>query len=423
MKPYRVSRFILLIVIFSLITSIIVGCTNINNKFNTETVSDDKALSINSFLEKNSSSVDLKDGSLTGLSIFDNDIDKYDVFLAGESHAIAKNYDIQLALLKYFNQKADVRYLLGEMGYSKSAFINEYMETGNEELLELIYRNLKGTASWNKESYEFWKKLRKYNMTLPENKKIKVIGIDIEHQVKTALIYLYSIIPNREIPESIKPTIERFKNSKNNIKNKDELRKLIHLLRDDMKNNEIIYKEYFGDKFFDFSIVVDNIENSINAYEADFDIIREQSIYDNFKRVYNQLPKGKYFGQWGLEHVYQRLCHSYMDEKDRFAMYLNRDDSPVKDKVLSIAYGYINCFRMTWGKKYGVKRNVSAIKDIGILNRFAKTDITIFRLIGTDSPFNKKLYFVKKPIGGVTTDYFQYVILIKDSKGTTPFDE
>lgn len=41
--------------------------------------------------------------------------------------------------------------------------------------------------------------------------------------------------------------------------------------------------------------------------------------------------------------------------------------------------------------------------------------------IGENSPFNNDVYFVQKPSGGVTTDYFQYFVLIKDSDGTTPY--
>ena len=46
------------------------------------------------------------------------------------------------------------------------------------------------------------------------------------------------------------------------------------------------------------------------------------------------------------------------------------------------------------------------------------TQISIWK----KSPFAQELYFVESPDGGVITDYFQYVLIIKDSKAATPIE-
>lgn len=121
-----------------------------------------------------------------------------------------------------------------------------------------------------------------------------------------------------------------------------------------------------------------------------------------------------------MEHVYQKTCSSYLGNKTRFAMYLNSSALPLKGKVLSIAYGYENCTYMTSGQNYGESLADPVISDIDILDRFSKTNITVFKLNGANLPFSSKTYFVKGLNGGCTTNYFQYLILIKNSKGTIP---
>lgn len=376
------------------------------------------------YLEKNHADIDLNNDNLNDkFNILDSDIDKNDVILTGEGHAIKDNYILELDLLKYMNQKYSVRYLLEELGYSQCCIINQYLESGDDRKLKFIYNELDGTAACSQEGYDFWIELRKYNLTVPENKRIKVIGIDIEHQIATACEYLNYLMPKNNVPQKIQPVLEKYKDSYK-LKNNDDFIKAVKNLQSDMNVNSSLYSEYLGNNYFDFSIVVDNIVNSKNAYALNgknFDEIREPCIYNNFKRIYSHMPAGKYFGEFGMEHVYQKTCNSYMGDEKRFAMYLNGSDSPVKGKVLSIAYGYENCFYTDCMHNYIQSKADSVIGDLNIIDKYGRTDAAVFKLNGDNSPFNKKVYFVQGPHGGCTTDYFQYVILIKNSKGTKKY--
>lgn len=62
-------------------------------------------------------------------------------------------------------------------------------------------------------------------------------------------------------------------------------------------------------------------------------------MYENFQVIQNELPEGKYYGQWGLGHTFQTK------EKDImwFAAYLNGEDSRFKGKILTIIYNYDDC--------------------------------------------------------------------------------
>ncbi len=384
------------------------------------------------YLKRNYASIDLNGDPAKQFHLLDDNL-SYNVFLTGEQHAIRTNYDLQLALLKYFNRKAGVRYLLSELGYSQSAVINEYLSTGDEEFLRKVFQGVKGTAAWSKEYLEFLQLLREYNQTLPPDRTIKVIGIDIEFQLGTALDYLHSIIPNGDIPVEIQPTIDAFKASEPSLNASIDVRKLLELLQkdnvmeslqQDIEQHQDAYKQYLGSKFFDFSIVVDNIINSMKCHSTTNtkqpDVLREQSIYDNFKRVYSNFPRGKYFGQWGGEHVYQKARSNDHIEKS-FAMYLNRSDSPVRDKVLSMAYGYQNCSLMNTKKNYKSTLAPPILQDLDRLKGYTKSDVTMFKLNSNKSPYNSELHFVGDSTGGATTQYFQYIVVIRNSPAATPY--
>lgn len=380
---------------------------------------------VNTYIEKNHADINM-DNSITtnDFSILDSDFTRNTVILTGEEHAVGANYKLKLALIKYLNKKYDVNYILDEIGYSSSCFINQYLETGDEEKLKLVYRNLQGTAFGNKDDYNFWIQLRKYDMTLPESSRVKVVGIDIEHQLSTACEYLKYLLPDKYPPEQIEGAVERFKNYYISIYT-DEFSKTMEYLQNDIKANPLTYSRYLGDNYFDFRLVVNNIINSINAYSAhdsSFYSIREPIMYENFLMIYYHLPYGKYFGELGMDHVYQKInSSSYLGNTESFANYLDTDcDSPAKGKVLSIAYGYEDCFYTNCANNYRQNKCISIINNFDMINKYSNTDMTVFKLNGKDSPFSKSLYFFKCPEGGSTTNYFQYLILIKNSKGSTP---
>ncbi|HBP62820.1 MAG TPA: hypothetical protein DD730_00775 [Desulfosporosinus sp.] len=417
MRNSRPQKHITIFICLLLIIFVASGCSNKSTEKASSSYDE-----VNNFLEENHANVDISNyGYNNRFSILDSDIDKNNIILAGETHAVAKNYELELTLLKHLNQKNKIRYLLAEMGYSDSCYINEYLETGDEAKLKLFYNTFEGTAVWSKESYDFWIELRKYNLTIPEDQRIQVVGIDIEFNAIAALDYLTTIWPSTAPPKEIKLAIEKYTSSYN-LKSQDTIT-AIKNLQSDMVANPDIYNTYLGSKYFDVSIVIDNVVNFINASAsngANSEDIRELSMYSNLKRVYSHLPIGKYFGQFGMEHVFQRTCSSYMGDKTRFAMYLNSSDSPVKGKVLSIAYGYENCTFMNSRQNNNESVAESPIKDIDLLNKYSKSDTTIFKLNGDNSPFSRITAFVKGSSGGSTTDYFQYIILIKNSKGTIP---
>jgi len=371
-----------------------------------------------SYLKQNSSDINLDDDTFKSLTLLDSDAENNTVFLSGETHAIAKNEALQLYFLRYFNQRHGVKYLLTEQGYAVSQLINQYLSTGDESILKDIYRQLEGTAAWNKEQYDFWIALRRYNDTLPPERKITVVGIDIEHQPVTAFKYLYSLLPPDRAPEDIAANIEELRKSYNN----PAIRTLAVGLQKDNRNYAKEYQKYLGEKYFDFSFVVDNIVNRNKCYASSdhFAKLREECIRNNAVRIYKHFPAGKYYGEWGLEHTYLSDHGGQMAELDCLATFLNKKFAPTKGRVISIAYFYSNCQQMTWGKDYGQEEYRDYVQD-HLLNQVAEDNLCLLKFNGSNSPFTQKPYFVADAKGGATTDYYQYGVLIKNSPAAHPF--
>ena len=74
----------------------------------------------------------------------------------------------------------------------------------------------KGTSGGNNEGYKFLQDLYEFNKTLPEDKKLTYLGVDIEHQTNLAIGYLGDIPLRNDIYENVKELIENFQQKKSN---------------------------------------------------------------------------------------------------------------------------------------------------------------------------------------------------------------
>lgn len=289
------------------------------------------------------------------------DLNNKILFLTGESHNIAANYIMQLEFLKYFNNKAGVKYLLIESSYSSSMLINKYLETGDKKylreyfLVDDNYKNLyKDTYIYSKEEEKLFTDLYDYNKKLPKDKRIKVFGLNHENSYYYAIPCLKSLLPLEQAPNSIDKNIKKLKASSFNS---SDLRQFVTLLNKDVKENEKDYKEYLKDNFFHFELVLSSLSDTLDMMDkvkaivgdreptylelaGDFSEGRETIMYENFKKIYNHYG-GKYYGQFGNMHV--RLLPYKNNEKELFEKsFSNRlnefEDSPIRQKVLSIMY-------------------------------------------------------------------------------------
>lgn len=415
------KRYILILAgLLAAAALIVTGIFHLHQPSSYCAISKSEGNEISAYLKQNSSAINLNDDKFQGLNLLDADAEKNIVFLSGEAHAIAKNQDLELYFLRYFNQRHGVRYLLTEQGYAVSQLINQYLNTGDEAILQDIYSQLEGTAAWNKEAYNFWVSLRQYNNTLPPEKKITVIGIDIEHQPVTALKYLCSLLPSDAAPEIIAANIEDLRKSYNNPSIRIDV--LAAGLQRDKSQYPADYQKYLGNNYHNFSFVVDNIVNRYKCYQSSdkFDELREEFIRNNMVRILELFPPGKYYGEWGLEHTYLSDHGGQFGQHDCLATFLNQKEETTKGRVVSIAYFYSNCQQMTLGNGYGQGEYRDGVQ-VDLLNQVSGAELCLLKFTGSNSPFTQKPFFVADPQGGATTDYYQYGVVIHNSPAAHPY--
>lgn len=354
-------------------------------------------------LFKSSSIIDINDLEFRGLSLMDSDLYENEIFFAGENHGSVKSMEMNMYLLKYFVEKGNIKYILYEGGYCTGELLNNYLETGDENILSFIQDAFSGTSVYTMEHYNLLKHIYNYNLTLSEDKKLKFVGVDIEHQPNVAIRYIRSLIPDKEInDEEVREFIDILKSiPKQNYNNI-----LVDAIEIMNKNQEAI-RVYFGEKFFNISLAIRNLSIS-NSQQ-----VREKYIISNFIEQYEYLPKGKWFGQFGGFHTQQEGAYD-VDGYKPFASYLDNEYENTKGKVISIQYDYLN------GKVYnpggGDPYPASNIISPNFYQDDEKTRLVKLNYEG--SMFNKKdIWLNDVP----QTDYFQYIIMFNNSEAANKY--
>lgn len=353
-------------------------------------------------LNKNSITLDFNKNKDEIINLFKDDIENNDIFLVGEIHSTSKSVKLNIDFLKFFVENADVRYILFEGGYTMGQLLNEFLISGDFKILDFIMSSLYGSLAYTQEQYDFFVELYEFNKKLPENKKLMFVGIDIEHQPNIALRYINSLLPNTKLPEDIKEYFELLnKTTVNNF--------LINTKKIAMgiKENENSFKEYLGDNFFDFSFSINNMSVSRPGLSQ-----REPYLKSNFTTLYERLPKGKYFGQFGEMHVSKSGNMSKSDPVS-LANFLNNEYDETKNKVISISLALNNSYVLN--QNYVVEGPINNLP----ASFFPQDGLTkLVKLNYKNSPFSKYKLLVKE---APTTEYYEYLLLISDSPACTKY--
>ncbi|MGL5416783.1 MAG: erythromycin esterase family protein [Clostridium sp.] len=329
------------------------------------------------------------------------EVDNYKVFLSGETHAMKKSYSFKKEIFSYLNKNAKVKNIIVEIGYCSGLLLNRYIQRGNEEDLNFYMNELKGTMAYSEEEYEFYKWLYKYNSELEENEKINIYGLDIEHQKRTAIKGISTLIDkNKKIPINLENAINKTLEGKEDA---DIYLKVIY------ENNKEEVKEYFGENYMYF----ENSIKSLYPIETGKDM-RDKVMMRNFSFIYNLKNDEKFFGQFGSEHIYSDYLNSNYgtEEGERFGILLNKEESPVKGEVYSILGVYKNKNGYTEEQEFINYSFMKKYKEDRFIN-----------LIGKESPFKNKEYLFKEEKGEkVTTDYIQGIMIFNNSEQTREFN-
>jgi len=373
-----------------------------------------------------SSSLDLEDNNdYSSFRLMDKSIRGKELFLTGESHGVQMNQEVDLKFLKYFYEKADVRYYISEEPYSTAYILNKYLQTNDVKYLEL-YKDLYGDTYLADEGHlRKWENVAAFNSTVKDSEKIKIYGIDLETNYQVALLAIHFLKQDKEMDQQ-DLVINDAARLASLVTKREERLKEIYKYVEDQKNdfvvNETLYKnllkeDYFAVQFI-FNNMVDDIEmNKGNSNGVEFNQQRDLEVYRNFVELHEYLPKEKMYGQWGLGHIIQ---HEVPSNK-WMAAYLN--EGILKDKILSIAYVYDHCEAEFNGQEVVID---TIMEPLTFIKRSNREEAILHRLEYKDSIFKKTLEWpmndkdrtqaIGPPLDGVTTDYMQFVVVISKSK-------
>ena len=373
------------------------------------------------YLEKNHSIIRPEDESMEDLSIMDGDLKNNEIFLTGENHGVKANIELRIKFLKYYKEKTNFKYYLCELPYSMTYFLNTYLKTKDENILKDIYKPLKGTDAWNKDEYDYWGTLYEFNRGLPEDDRLILVGTDIEHQPQNGIRFMKYCLDKNNVSELINDLVEEFID-KDHITN-EKVEDFYKKINEELGKNEDLYKDLLGEYYYKFKHVNNNLLNMFKVYTGtNFNGVRDVKMYENFLNLSACIPKGKYFGQLGLSHIFQRAFPNIA----WLGSSLNKEGSRFKGKVLSIAYAYQNCRYLYPTTRRNYASSIDTLEPtIEEFKHFIDSDYVLFKLNGADSPFDRELIWPlehKSPKGGVTTDYFQYLVVAKDSEAMQGFE-
>ncbi len=401
-----------------------------------------------SYIGKNSSTIDFTNyENYSALEIFDDSVKDKKIVLTNEEIGIKENAQIQYKFITYLMDTWELKYYLVDIGYAEAAIINEYLRTGDETLLESY-------AFIGDSKLDMLKKLYQKNSQLDDNKKLNVVGIGINESLEFIDLYFKRII-NRNPAltemqiENINKFLENLKSEEiiTNISNDEELSKrneiiLKHIdnFYSDINGNEKEYKEALNDDLNNIKIVLNNIkkmQEMMKIYYQDDSNNKNgnekysQYLYDNLNSLYKSMNMKRCYINLPQVFTYQ---HEILDVDFLGAKIAK--DKKFKDKVLGINVIYQK------GKFNFDNTQIqinAAREDLNTLLEEIKLDKEdmVIDLNNSRSPYKRKftpIYFPfpddalypqedvageevggiigKKP--GVTTDYFQGVIIIKN---------
>ena len=222
-------------------------------------------------------------------------LSKYDAYFLGESHTVDFEPEFKFHFIKHLNSKYGVKDIFMEIGYSAAYFFNQYLQTGDTNILQtnrLPYL-------WGKYKI-FWKNLRIYNSTLQDSLKVVIHGIDFER------IEIFKLLEKArdtsiKISDNLRQTFEiiNTKSSNSNLFYGDkEFSKTLSSLKEIFSKNTDEFKLLFKNNFNIVKSSLNNISNANSSFSE-----RNENWLINLRQIIIDSKISKFIGFFGAAHT------------------------------------------------------------------------------------------------------------------------
>ena len=371
---------------------------------------------------------------------------KFKIIGFGAYHGSQETESAEKILVENLVKNKIIKYYIPETDFGIGYYFNDFLKTGDTILLKDLVKHYGNRVPQEKsiETYEKWKNLKKLNDAQSENDKISVVGIDLIVTYKYTTKLLIELLPIKTGKfSSIDKLVEMLKiDTTDYSPNYDSYSKKI------LKN----FMSDYGNNKSEFDLisknrkVTDNLLKNINVTFDKRD--REKTIFENYQYLseiydFNLKPQ---FVRMGFFHIEKERENS----NPSFFTRLIENKIYEREQIVSIA-GFLTQSKVLWDLKFDKQKKYIGytteggfgigdywkeyFKGIKYLKNNRLSDLTLYKLNSENSPYKKNQtdlmeikMFLKKSNkndlkGKTTTDYFDYALLISNSKASKPIEE
>jgi hypothetical protein len=360
-------------------------------------------------------------------------ISKSNIYWLGEGHATASNYDIAFDLYCKIDSAVEVDYILLESNYLQTHYLNKYMKSGDSLILDLAFSISVGTFGWTKEHKSYYERIYAHELKKAKESRIQFVGIDIEHSYWHSHKFLIDSL----LPSTISDTNKVISRIRQPLRYSIDYFKYYSQLYDDILKNENGYRLILGERFDVVKYLVKNIYNISYCQSLPANLwnkTRDSLIYENFKWHDQSLRFAQKvaFGLWGTDHIYQAPTK---EGTTFIAGHIAKQQPEIKQTGYRMLYTkssfnlptfFIpNFARWIFGDKKFIRTKAlnndkiwSKVTGLHFLKKRKKRELKY--PLHVDS-IPKKIDLVGNRKKGLQNhDYFQYVILVKNSPACIP---
>jgi len=376
-----------------------------------------------SYLEDHTEVIKMSD-SLQFKSL-DEDFYKNKLYLVGEVHEVASSPRIDFAMFTQLNEKINIDIYLAEMDIAQGYYLQQYLEGSNAiELKEILKEWFVYIGRYSEEYRNKWMKMRAYYSQLPEASKFELIGVD-----RIADFELIKKLLKEKLPKKYHSNLPKDHDSLI-AWSKDTLTTILNKEQSQLDSTTLT--------------LLENIQYNLSNYKETRN--RDTFMYQNFKRKYEQ-------DQWEEKNIYGGFgfWHTLQAYNTTMAGLIKKDTTlPYTTKIVSINTLYVDSkltvesnslprFMQDKGNKFTRfkysqdNRLFMYIKGIADYKKVTKPHtISLLKLDAENSPYltSTRGTKVKKIItiwdaftikeGTVTTDYAQYIFLVRNTDWIKP---